>query len=294
MSRAVPASAAAVTESGAGGSGGAASSGGGAACAGAGGPVVSGAAEAPVSAAARGASACSVVSPGVAACCCSGGGLNQNIQANMITATRMVAMITLRWSSGSGLLRSGEAKGQRQVGECVHIPPRWPDARAGGKKATERVQQQETNGPSGRAGTRFKINVEFPAVRTSLVGQFVPEGLGSLRQGPRQGALNAGACPVGRAPKEDHDDERIGATYERVYQGVLVHPVDLSQEPADPVALHTALGAGAGRKPDLERHVVPEGVPLHDTVEQPHTPHRHRLHVVAAPVEERPEEATAL
>jgi hypothetical protein len=31
----------------------------------------------------------------------------------MITATRMVAMMTLRWSSGSGWLLSGEATGQK-------------------------------------------------------------------------------------------------------------------------------------------------------------------------------------
>ncbi len=110
----------------------------------------------------------------------------------------------------------------------------------------------------------------------------------------RQVALDAGIGLVGGAPEEDHDNERIGATYERVYQGVLVHPVDLSQKPADPVALYAALGAGAGRKPDLERYVVPEGVPLDHAIEQPHAPHRHRLYIVAAPIEERPDEATAL
>jgi len=49
-----------------------------------------------VSAVGAGGSVCWAVSAGASACCCWGDGLNQNIQANMITATRMVAMITLR------------------------------------------------------------------------------------------------------------------------------------------------------------------------------------------------------
>ena len=113
-------------------------------------------------------------------------------------------------------------------------------------------------------------------------------------KGRRQVALDAGIGLCRSAPKENHEDERIGATYEKVHQGVLVHPVDLAEKPADPVALYTTLGARAGRKPDLKRHVVPEGVPLHHAVEQPHAAHRHRLHVVAAPVEKRPDEPTAL
>ena len=65
-----------------------------------------------------------------------------------------------------------------------------------------------------------------------------------------------------------------------------MHPVDLSQKPADPVTLHTAFGAWAGRKPDLKRYVVPERLPIDDAIEQPHTAHRHRLHVVPITIEQ--------
>jgi len=69
----------------------------------------------------------------------------------------------------------------------------------------------------------------------------LPRSSGAL-EGPRQVALDARVGLLGGAPKQNHDNERIGATYKRVYQGVLVHPVDLSEEPTDPVAFNTALG----------------------------------------------------
>lgn len=68
-------------------------------------------------------SACCVVSAGPDACRdCWGWGLNQNIQPNMIAATRMVAMMTLRWSSGAGWSRSGEATGAKGIDEGEQVP----------------------------------------------------------------------------------------------------------------------------------------------------------------------------
>ncbi len=125
------------------------------------------------------------------------------------------------------------------------------------------------------------------------VGTLVERG-GGAPQGRRQVAPDAVVRLLGGAPEQNHDDERLGATYERVYQGVLMHPVDLSEEPTDPVAFNTALGTGAGRKPDLKRHVVPEHRPVHDAVQEPHAALRDRPDVVAGPVKEGPDQVSSL
>ena len=129
-------------------------------------------------------------------------------------------------------------------------------------------------------------------VWTSCCPLFKPSG--DLAHGPRQVLLDAVLGLLGRAPKEHHDNERVGATYEKVYQGVLVHPVDLSKKPADPIALDAALSTRARGKSNLKRHVLPEGLAFDDAAEHPHAAYRNGLNVVPASVEQRPNEPPPL
>jgi hypothetical protein len=80
-------------------------------------------------------------------------------------------------------------------------------------------------------------------------------------------------------------------TQEKVYQGVLMHPVDLSEESPNPIALHTTLGARAWRKSHLQGHIVPECIPLDDAIQHPNAAYRDGPYVIAGLVEERPDEA---
>ena len=161
-------------------------------------------------------------------------------------------------------------------------------------RTTGPIRLETTSTPVQRAPSDFKITVEFREAAALVPRALLFKRRRGLPHRARQIASDAVVGLRGGAPEQDHDDERIGATYERAYQGVLVHPVDLSQKPADPVALHPTFGARPWGKPDLERHVVPERLSVHDAVEQPYTPYRDRLHVVLAPVEERPDETPPL
>jgi len=117
--------------------------------------------------------------------------------------------------------------------------------------------------------------------------------VGRALHGPGQVVLDTRVSLLGVTPKEDHHDEGAGRRYEKVYQGVLMHPVDLSKESSNPVALDAALHAAARRKSDLYGHVVPGLLPINDAVEQPNTSHCDRVHVVSAAIEKRPDQPSA-
>ena len=63
-------------------------------------------------------------------------------------------------------------------------------------------------------------------------------------------AGDAGLSLVGPAAEEHHQRESPGCTREKVYQRVLMPPVDLSEIPFNLVAIHRAAAAPARRKTD--------------------------------------------
>lgn len=109
-----------------------------------------------------------------------------------------------------------------------------------------------------------------------------------------QVARDAGIRLLRIAPEERHDDERVGASYKKVYQDMLMNPVDLSQYAPDAIALHRGLGAAARRKTNLKRNVVAGGLARDDPVQEPDAPGGFRVHVGPAAVEERPDEPLPL
>lgn len=113
-------------------------------------------------------------------------------------------------------------------------------------------------------------------------------------QSPGQVPLDAGVGLLGSAPEEDHHNQCVGATYKKVYQGVLVHPVDLSQQASDAVALDATLDSSSRRESDLNRHVVSEGRPVHHPEKQADTADGHGLNVVPVAVKERADEPSPL
>jgi hypothetical protein len=95
---------------------------------------------------------------------------------------------------------------------------------------------------------------------------------------------------VGRAPEQNHHKEHIGAVDEKVYQEVLMDPVDLSQQSPDAGARDSAGHAASGRESNLERHVMTDFLRCRRAEEQADTPGRDRVNIVAASVEERLDE----
>lgn len=65
---------------------------------------------------------------------------------------------------------------------------------------------------------------------------------------------------VGIPAKENHHNKRLGGVYKKVYQDGLMHPVDLSHDAPDSVALHGVFDAPARRKANLQRRVVTGGL----------------------------------
>ena len=94
--------------------------------------------------------------------------------------------------------------------------------------------------------------------------------------------------------KEDHGDERIIAAHKKVYQEVLMHPVDLSQYAPNAIPLHRIVDAAARCKADLQRDVVAECRAWNDSIYDAHTSFRFRRYVGPASVEQRPDEPAAL
>ena len=103
-----------------------------------------------------------------------------------------------------------------------------------------------------------------------------------------------GVGPSGIAAKKDHQNQRVGPRHEKVYQGVLMHPVDLSQQASDAIALDAALNTSARRKPDLDGHVVPNLRSIHDAAQQTHTSNGNGAYVVSRPVKQRADEPPPL
>ena len=98
-----------------------------------------------------------------------------------------------------------------------------------------------------------------------------------------------------RAPAEErHHDERRVASQKKVYQQVLMHPVDLSEQAPDPVTLYGGFGAATWGKSNLQRHVVPRGGSWDHTVQQPDASDGLGAYVVAPAVEERADEPSPL
>lgn len=96
------------------------------------------------------------------------------------------------------------------------------------------------------------------------------------------------------APEKRHDQEHVGAINEKVYQEVLVDPVDLSQQAPDACSRHPAGYAASGRKPNLYRHIVTDLLRRRRAKEQANAACRDGVNVIAAPVEERLDEAFPL
>jgi len=110
---------------------------------------------------------------------------------------------------------------------------------------------------------------------------------------PRKVARDARRLVFG-APEERHDQEHVGAINEKVYQEVLVDSVDLSQQAPDACSGYSAGYAASGRKPNLHRHIVTDLLGCRRAKEQAHAACGDGMNVVAAPVEERLDEAFPL
>ena len=103
-----------------------------------------------------------------------------------------------------------------------------------------------------------------------------------------------GISAVEISPKEHHHEKNIGASREEVYQKVLVDPVDLSQQAPDAVSLHTGSNPASGRKSNLKRHVMSDLLRRCRAKQQSDATCGYRLHILTAPVEERPDQPFAL
>jgi hypothetical protein len=98
-----------------------------------------------------------------------------------------------------------------------------------------------------------------------------------------------------RVPTEkDHGNERLVAAHKKVYQKVLVHPVDLSKYAPNAIPLHGVFDASARRKAYLQRDVMGERRTRDDPVHKPHASLGLRRHISTAPIEKRSEQPTAL
>lgn len=115
------------------------------------------------------------------------------------------------------------------------------------------------------------------------------EPIGDGLHGSGQIAGDGVAGVGGGSPKQGHDDQRPVRSYEKVYQEMLVHPVDLSQEAPYAVALHARRRAATRRKADLEGNVVPRLRPIDDAIQKADAARRQGPNVIATAVEERPD-----
>jgi hypothetical protein len=113
---------------------------------------------------------------------------------------------------------------------------------------------------------------------------------GTLAEGAGQVACDARlGLRAGSAAEERHHEERVVTPKKKVYQAVLMHPVDLAEQAPDTRAVDAAGDGAPRRKPDLERYVVPNNLRVDGAEEQPDAPCSHRSYVVAIPVKERPD-----
>lgn len=93
--------------------------------------------------------------------------------------------------------------------------------------------------------------------------------------------------------KENHRDEGIIAAYKKVYQEVLVHPVDLSQYAPNAIPLHRIVDTAARRKADLQRDIVIQCRSGHDAIDDAHAPPGLGVYVRPPSVKKGPDEPTA-
>lgn len=107
-----------------------------------------------------------------------------------------------------------------------------------------------------------------------------------LRYIPRNALIRR----LGPSPKQHHHSQGVGALRKEVYQVVLMHPIDLSQKAANPVALDGCLRAAGGAS-NLYRHVGPDKPARYDAVEHAYTAGGYRPYILAATVEQRTDQA---
>ena len=168
---------------------------------------------------------------------------------------------------------------------------RPPSPSQGPWRPTQSQKMKRRNGM--RSGPALRNEDDGVALRVVFFRRRRDSGRHPL-QGPREVPLDAGIGPIGVAPKEDHDRKHVGPTYKKVYQGVLMHPVDLSKEAADAVALDAALGPAPRRKADLEGHVVAHGFAVHPPEEEADAADGLGAHIVPAAVKQSPDQPPAL
>ena len=108
-----------------------------------------------------------------------------------------------------------------------------------------------------------------------------------------QVAWQAPAGVVRVAPKEHHQGEYDVPIGKKVYQGVLVLPIDRSHYPLDPVACDGLTKPPPYGEAGLNGGAGPGFVGGHHPEKQPHAPDGDGAHVIPAAVEEDPNEPAA-
>lgn len=105
---------------------------------------------------------------------------------------------------------------------------------------------------------------------------------------------NSFARGHGIASKENHHREHIRAVTEKVYQDVLIHPVDLSQQPADPITNDGGPRFAPRGEARLNGNVLPRFGHSCFAVEKADAAACYSTDVAPISLEERPDQAPSL